>query len=70
MLLGARSRVTNSGGFRVRPAGAAAAWCGVAGCKWGEGGRGDGGAVASGDGAGGRERGQEGGRGTVVGGAA
>lgn len=61
MLLGARARATNSGGFRVLPAGAAAAWCGVAGCKWGEGGRGDGGAVVRGDGAGGkRERGQEG----------
>lgn len=36
MLLGARSRATNSGGFRVLPAGAAAAWCGVVGCKWGE----------------------------------
>lgn len=61
MLLGARSRATNSGGFRVLPAGAAAAWCGVVGCKWGEGGRGDGGPVVRGDGAGGeRERGQEG----------
>lgn len=64
MLLGARSRATNSGGFRVLPAGAAAVWCGVAGCKWGEGGRGDGGAVVRGDGAGGeRERERAGGGG-------
>lgn len=43
MLLGARSRVTNSGGFRVLPAGAAAAVvrCGVqVGEMWaGDGGR-------------------------------
>lgn len=47
MLLGARSRVTNSGGFRVLPAGAAAAVV-RGGVQVGETWAGDGGAVARG----------------------